>query len=121
MRNMSFAMTTPQMVAHTKTVTRRIGWQFLKPGDMVRAVKKGMGLKKGEKIEVLGHIRIVSVRQERLADISPEECRREGFPEMWPRDFVNMLCTHYKITPDTFFNRIEFEHVTEDGDYGQRL
>ena len=45
-RNMSFAMTTEQIRARTKTVTRRFGWWFLKAGDQVWAVEKAMGLKK---------------------------------------------------------------------------
>lgn len=32
MRNMSFSMTTEQMYQQTQTVTRRLGWSFLKPG-----------------------------------------------------------------------------------------
>lgn len=46
-RNMSFTLTIEQMRARTKTVTRRKGWAFLKPGDLVWAVVKGMGLKPG--------------------------------------------------------------------------
>ena len=46
-RNMSFALTTEQFKARTKTVTRRFGWWFLKPGDVVRGVEKAMGLKPG--------------------------------------------------------------------------
>ena len=49
-RNMSFALTTNQVKKKEKTVTRRCGWWFLKPGDVVNAVEKSMGLKKGEKI-----------------------------------------------------------------------
>ncbi len=51
MRNMSFAMTTEQVRNQTKSVTRRFGWWFLKPGDEVQPVVKGMGLKKGDQIE----------------------------------------------------------------------
>lgn len=50
MRNISFALTTPQFKSRSKDVTRRIGWWFLKPGDVVMGVEKGMGLKKGEKV-----------------------------------------------------------------------
>ena len=32
-RNMSFTLTTWQIREQTKTVTRRKGWQFLKPGE----------------------------------------------------------------------------------------
>ena len=36
MRNISFALTTPQFKARTKTVTRRKGWLMLQPGDPVQ-------------------------------------------------------------------------------------
>lgn len=49
MRNMSFFHTQKQILAGTKTETTRKGWGFLKPGDHIMAVKKGMGLKRGEK------------------------------------------------------------------------
>lgn len=65
MRNMSFALTTDQFLAGTKTVTRRLGWKFLKPGDRVMACEKCMGLRKGEKIRRLGEIEIVSVKRDR--------------------------------------------------------
>ena len=65
-RHMSFSMTTAQFRARTKTVTRRFGWWFLKPGDLVMGVEKSQGLKKGEKVVRLGLIRIVSVRTEPL-------------------------------------------------------
>lgn len=38
MRNMSFSMTTGQIINRTKTVTRRFGWWRLGPGEKVRAV-----------------------------------------------------------------------------------
>ena len=47
MRNMSFALTEAQLLDGTKTVTRRLGWTMLKPGDHFRAVRKAMGLRKG--------------------------------------------------------------------------
>lgn len=47
MRIMSFALTEQQLMDGTKTVTRRVGWANLKPGDRLTAVRKAMGLKKG--------------------------------------------------------------------------
>lgn len=57
MRNMSFMLTPDQILNQTKTVTRRLGWATLKPGTLVRAVRKCQGLKKGEKIEALAVLR----------------------------------------------------------------
>ena len=61
-----FFLTTDQVRNRTKTVTRRNGWWFLKPGEIVNAVEKAMGLKRGEKIKRICQIRIVSTRAESL-------------------------------------------------------
>ncbi|HWM26559.1 MAG TPA: hypothetical protein VNP98_17210 [Chthoniobacterales bacterium] len=39
--NMSFFMTTPQMRARTKFVTRRLGWWKLKAGKVLYATEQG--------------------------------------------------------------------------------
>ena len=113
MRNMSFFLTPQQVIAGTKTVTRRFGWGFLKPGDMVRPVLKGMGLKRGEKIKPLrGPLRIVSLRWEPLNAIDQSDCEREGFPGMEPGEFVGMLVRHYGIKdPGVPVCRIEFSYT----------
>jgi hypothetical protein len=72
----------------TKTVTRRNGWWFLKPGEIVNAVEKCQGLKKGEKIKKICQIRIVSTRSEALFCITEKECILEGFPGMRPDEFI---------------------------------
>lgn len=110
-RNMSFALTTEQFKARTKTVTRRFGWWFLKPGDVVRGVEKAMGLKPGEKIKPLGMIRIVATRQEPLNAITMDDVTREGFPGWTPEQFVKMLQEHYDCEPDATVNRIQYEYV----------
>ena len=110
-RNMSFAMTTDQIRAQTKTVTRRFGWWFLKPGDKVRGVEKAMGLKKGEKIKPLAMLRIVSTTAEPLNAITQDDVIKEGFPEWTPAEFIQMLVDHYKVNPDATVNRIEFEYL----------
>lgn len=112
-RNMSFALTTEQIKDQSKTVTRRFGWWFLKPGDQLWAVEKAMGLKKGEKIKRLAKIRVVSTRREPLMAITQADCLREGFPRHTPETFIDMLQDHYggEIAPDTVCNRIEFEYL----------
>jgi hypothetical protein len=108
---MSFALTTGQFRARTKTVTRRFGWWFLRPGDVVCGVEKAMGLKKGEKVKDLGLIRIVSTRPEPLNAITKEDCIKEGFPYCSPPMFVAMLVNHYRCQPAETVNRIEFEYI----------
>ncbi|MDH4263970.1 MAG: ASCH domain-containing protein [Spirochaetia bacterium] len=108
---MSFALTTEQIKNRTKTVTRRFGWWNLKAGDVVCAVEKGMGLKKGEKIKRLALLRIVRVSQDHLGDITQDECIKEGFPNMSPNEFVKMIQDHYKCSDNNYMNRIEFEYI----------
>lgn len=122
MRNMSFMLTTRQFRAREKTVTRRLGWSNLRPGDLVMGVEKGMGLKPGQQIVRLGAIRILDVRGEPLRrmtdniDYGFDECAKEGFGDhptlCWPSAFVEFFCNSHKgCTPDTDINRIAFEYV----------
>lgn len=111
MRNMSFMLTTEQFKDRSKTVTRRLGWSFLKPGDRVMGVKKAMGLKKGEAMERLGPIEIVSVSREELQVITDADAAREGFPKMTGREFVEMFCEHMQTHPSVLVNRIEFRYL----------
>lgn len=113
MRNISFALTTAQFEDGSKDVTRRFGWWFLKPGDRLRVVEKAMGLKKGEKMRVLGYIDVVSTRAEPLNAITQEDCVREGFPKWTPGMFVAFLCDHYGIETTKVCNRIEFRRIKE--------
>lgn len=112
-RNMSFSLTTEQFLDGSKTVTRRRGWKFLKVGDIVCGVRKGMGLKKGEKVERLGLIEIISTRWEPLAAITAEDVLREGFPGKSPKWFVDMFCEANRCGAGTSVNRIEFKHLTD--------
>ncbi len=118
-RNISFALTTPQFLDGSKDVTRRNGWKFLKAGDELCAVKKSQGIKKGEKVERLGMIRVASVQREQLRRLTDDldygfaETTREGFPDghpkHFPSEFVDFFCrSHKKVTPDTVITRIEF-------------
>lgn len=122
---MSFALTTNQILDGSKDVTRRLGWLQIKPGDLIRPVRKCMGLRPGEKIQPLRDpLRVVSVRRERLdlmttdLDYGIDEVRREGFaknPEYgWPSAWVAMFCdTHKGCTPSTVITRIEFAYGDE--------
>jgi hypothetical protein len=111
-RNMSFALTERQLLDGTKDVTRRMGWLRLKPRDRLNAVRKAMGLKKGEKIHVLAEIEVVSVRREQLWQITEDDCRREGFPEMGVIEFVDFFCDSHKgCTHESEVTRIEFRVI----------
>lgn len=105
---MSFSKTIEQMKNRTKTVTRRDGWLHAKPGMVITAIEKGMGLKPGERQVVLHDIEVVDVRRERLVDITPEEVEREGFPGWTVADFLGL---YGKKPPDHVVTRIEFKHL----------
>lgn len=123
MRNISFMLTPEQIQNRTKTVTRRLGWKNLKAGTVLRAVRKGMGLKKGEKVEQLALIRVVDVRQERLLnmlddiDYGIEEVEKEGLADHnlvqgSPWAFMDFFCaSHRPCDPTWTVTRIEFEYV----------
>lgn len=122
MPNISFMLTTDQVRNRTKTVTRRIGWRKLKPGDVLSGVEKGMGLKAGEKVSKLCTIRVIDVRFEPLRKMTDDtdygfaECEKEGFgnhPTLcWPSEFVSFFCsTHKGCTPESNVTRIEFEYL----------
>lgn len=123
MRNMSFALTTQQVRNRQKTVTRRLGWKDLQPGTLLQPVVKGMGLKKGEKVEKIGRpIRVVNARREPLSamtddpDYGRQECEREGFPDLTPEQFVTMFRGHNGSAVNAvkgIVTRIEFEYVEE--------
>jgi hypothetical protein len=129
-RNMSFMLTTEQIRSRTKTVTRRNGWWFLKPGDVLNACVKCMGLNPGEKVERLATIRVVSCRPEPLVRMVRDrhyglrETTKEGYPagtaKHEPREFARMFMEHMGGNLETPRNRIEFEHIeaiqeTNDG------
>lgn len=122
MRNISFALTTLQVRAQSKTVTRRVGWKLLKPGDLLQPIVKGQGIRKGEHVEKIGApIRVVSVTRERLdrlryadADVVAAELRAEGVTHScddW-QDFLRIYFWPQGCQPDTEVTRIEFEYTS---------
>ena len=115
MRFMSFAETQIQIRNKTKTVTRRMGWYFLKIGDILLPVNKVMGFKKGEHpIAIQCPIRIINIRKEPLWWITPEDCIKEGFPDLSPEAFIKMFCrinAAKKCTRNSIVHAIEFEYT----------
>ena len=114
---MSFALTDPQLMDGSKTVTRRIGWVNLKPGTRLLAVRKAMGLKTGEKVQSLCEIEVVHVCRQSLGCVNADECAREGFPHLTPEQFVEFFTAKVK-TPgmglriyEITVTRIEFRKV----------
>lgn len=117
---MSFMLTTDQIRARKKFVTRRMGWKNLKFGDKLYAVEKCMGLKKGEKIVRLQPfpLQVIASRWESLSmlveniDYGIFEMNLEGFPDMDPADFIALfLHTHKGATPKSLVHRIQFIYL----------
>ncbi|HEX6813499.1 MAG TPA: ASCH domain-containing protein [Planctomycetota bacterium] len=112
---MSFALTKEQMRSRTKTVTRRLGWSDLEEGTLLQAVEKARGLAKGAAVRKLGVIRVVSVRKESLSRLREArygrlEAKKEGFPGLSGREFVERFVEEVGCKPNAVVTRIEFEH-----------
>lgn len=111
-RLMSVSFTHQQVRDRTKTVTRRMGWRMLKPGDRLTLCRKVMGRKKDEPLERITDVEVVSIRRERLYEITREEVAAEGFPDYSTASFVDFFCnTHKGCTPTSEVTRIEWRYV----------
>lgn len=124
-RNISFKLTTRQVRDRSKDVTRRLGWLDLVAGQELRACVQCQGLRKGQRIEELAIIRVVSVQREPLRRMTDdveygfEEIRREGFADdpnlQWPSVWVPWFCgSHRGCTPESEVTRIEFAYVVNN-------
>lgn len=112
-RLMSVALTTDAVRQRRKTVTRRLGWTFLRPGDQLTLCPKVQGRRRGEPLVRLADVEIVSVREERLDQITPGDVVREGFADWSPRDFVAFFCSRMRCEPDTVVRRIRWHYLEE--------
>ena len=117
MRHASFAETQTQIRNKTKTVTRRLGWQWAKVGMLLLPVDKCMGFKKGEHPVIIQcPIRIIKIGREALWMIEkhPDDCAKEGFPGLTDEQFVIMFCRINRVKkcdPITIITRVEFEYT----------
>lgn len=110
-RLMSVALTTDQVRRGEKTVTRRAGWQMLRPGDQLTLCPKVRGRRRGEPLERIVTVEVVSVRRERLDTITPADVTAEGFPDLTAAEFVEFFCaSHRGIGPDDEVTRIEWTY-----------
>lgn len=114
-RLMSVTLTEQAVIARQKTVTRRLGWQMLKPGDQLSLCRKVMGRKRAdgtvEPLVRLAHVEVVTTRRERLNQITDMDVVREGFP-VWTRtQFIDFFCREMKTHPQVPLTRIEWRYV----------
>lgn len=125
-RLMSVTLTEAAVRARAKTVTRRLGWTFLKPGDRLTLCRKVMGRKHAdgtvEPLVRLADVEVVSVRREPLWDITDSEVALEGFkvppgrPGAAALQFVGFFRKHMRCAPDTEVTRIEWRYIPEGGE-----
>ena len=125
---MSVSFTEQAVVERRKTVTRRKGWLFLKPGDRLTLCRKVMGRKKDEPLVRIAEVEVVSVRRESLGVLYAAEyghpddylaaCREvtaEGFPGMSPDEFVRRYFIDAQgMRADDLVTRIQWRYLDED-------
>ncbi|MEU2089747.1 hypothetical protein [Nocardia beijingensis] len=112
---MSVSLTEDQVRARTKTVTRRMGWLALKPGTRLTLCRKVMGRRKGDPLVRIVDVVVEDVRRERLALITADDVRAEGFPDWTPDEFIAFFCrSHRGCTPETTVTRIQWRYLTDD-------
>ena len=110
---MSFPDTALEVRERLQTVTRRPGWRFLKPDDLIQAVEF-----ESNSPRVLGVLRVRNVRVEPLsrlvidATYAEDELPREGRP-CWSRDhfIATFLRRHRLKNTSVDVTRIEFDYV----------
>lgn len=111
-RLMSVSLTEPQVRARAKTVTRRMGWLMLKPGDRLTLCRKVMGRRRGEPLERIAEVEVVSVRRESLHAITLGDVLAEGFPAMTRAGFVQFFCdSHRGCEGGSEVTRIEWRYL----------
>lgn len=115
MRLISVALTEDAVRDRRKTVTRRLGWKFVKPGDRLTLCRKVMGRKRAdgtvEPLVRIAEVEVVSVRREPLDSITQDDVEREGFPTASPLWFVNFFREHMRCPADTLVTRIEWRYL----------
>lgn len=110
-RLMSVAFTEQAVRDRIKTVTRRKGWTFLKPGDRLTLCRKVMG-RKGAPLVRVAEVEVVAVSREPLSAITAEEVAREGFPGMTPEEFIRRFFTDAQGIPaDLDVTRVEWRYL----------
>lgn len=120
-RLMSVTLTEAAVVDRLKTVTRRLGWRVLEPGDRLTLCRKVMGRRRAdgtvEPLVRLADVQVVDVRRERLDAITAADVAREGFPihglddAAAVADFLNMFTRHMRCRRDAEVTRIEWRYL----------
>lgn len=110
-RLMSVSLTEQAVIERRKTVTRRLGWQYLLPGSKLTLCRKVMGRKKGEELVRVANVEVIDVRRERLDAITLLDVEREGFATWTREHFIEFFCDEMRCSPDTEVTRIEWRYL----------
>jgi hypothetical protein len=112
-RLMSVALTEQAVREHRKTVTRRLGWTFLKAGDRLTLCRKVQGRKPGEPLERLAEVEVVSVRREQLFWITEDDVARECVPgwSSQPLSWAREYAAEFGISVLERVTRIEWRYL----------
>jgi hypothetical protein len=109
---MSVAFTEQAVRDRLKTVTRRKGWAFLKPGDRLTLCRKVMGRKPGEPLVRIAEVEVVDVNREPLRHITSDDVTKEGFPGMSPEEFIRrFFVVAQGIFRNDWVTRIEWRYL----------
>lgn len=113
---MSVAFAEQAVRDRTKTVTRRKGWQFLKPGDRLTLCRKVMGRKPDEPLERICDVEVVSVRREPLYMVRfNDELLREGCGHLSWREFHENYFAPQRVLINDDVTRIEWRYLDPAG------
>ena len=113
-RLMSVTLTEQQVIDRTKTVTRRKGWLFLKPGDRLTLCRKVMGRRKGDPLVRLAEVEVYDVtRQQLRIDNTGHDAALEGFGDWSWSEFVEFFCGHMGGDATQVVTRIEWRYLDE--------
>jgi hypothetical protein len=105
---LSCNMTVPQVLDRSKMVTRRLHRpKWVEPGRLVLLVDKI----RAPRARGLAVVELVGARREELRAITPDEVRREGFPEMDPQGFVDLFCAAQGSCPEDSVWRFEWRYL----------
>jgi hypothetical protein len=117
-RLMSVTLTEQAVRRREKTVTRRLGWLTLQPGDRLTLCRKVMGRRRRdgtvEPLVRIAEVEVVSVRRERLDAIDLADVAREGFMANGVGGrmaFLTFFTKHMRCRLDTEVTRIEWRYL----------
>jgi hypothetical protein len=110
---MSVSLTEAAVVERRKTVTRRRGWKFLRPGEHDLAAERQPDQWLTRLAARLAEVEVVSVRREPLHAITPEDVEREGFPGWTIPRFIEYFLERMGGTSHTEVTRIEWRYLDE--------